>query len=326
MAKSKVSRPQSSSQSSPRSVSSSEAFGRAVDGLRRSPGDFQAVSGRWLLGALGLLLVAGLVCAWGTLCLLYWQGSWQLLYHPKTAITRTPAGVGLPFESVKFAATETGVNRLTGWWIPAEGARFTVLYLHGADGNLSDTVEALTGLHAQGLSVFAIDYRGYGSSQSAQPSENRPSERQLRQDAEWGLTWLTLTQQVRAKTVVVAGTGLGADLAAQLAGDHPEVAGVLLDDPLEDAAGVIFADSRSRLVPAHWLVQDRWNLNAAAGSLNVPSLWLFARKADSGATAAPAAYEAVRKDKSAAWLSSPSTTDPHFGAILTRWLDDLPAR
>ncbi len=326
MSKSKASRSRPLPQGSPAAASSSEAFTRAVEGLRHSPAEFQAVSGRWLLGALGLLLGLGFACAWGTLCLLYWQGSWQLLYHPKPEMKQTPGAQGLPFEAIRFAATETGVNRLTGWWIPSEAARFTVLYLHGADGNLSDTVDSLAALHAQSLNVFAIDYRGYGQSQSTQPTENRPTEKRLRQDAEWALTWLTVTRQIRAANVIVVGSGLGANLAAELAADHPELAGIVLDQPLEDATSAVFADPRSRLVPAHWLVQDRWDLKASAGSLHLPSLWLFARNAAKGSNIAPAAYQAVSKDKSAAWLNSPAVADPYFAETVTRWLDDLPAR
>src|SRR5271154_2695056 len=123
------------------------AFEKAMHEMRHSPSAFPNVSARWLLKALAVTLGAIMLLAWLTLCLLYWQGSWQLLYHPKAAITRTPASAGLNYEPVRFATTETGATQLTGWWIPNQDARFTVLYLHGADGNLSDTVDTLTALH-----------------------------------------------------------------------------------------------------------------------------------------------------------------------------------
>src|SRR5580704_13948903 len=96
------------------------------------------VSGSWLLKSLGLSFAGAVLCAWGTLCLLFWQGSWQLLYHPSAMVTRTPAAAGLAFEQIGFAATETGKLQLEGWWIPAaslnsaapisaSGARRTVL-------------------------------------------------------------------------------------------------------------------------------------------------------------------------------------------------------
>jgi pimeloyl-ACP methyl ester carboxylesterase len=286
--------------------------------MRQTPGEFPNVSVRWLLGAAAFALVAAIGCAWLTLCLLYWQGSWQLLYHPQAAISRTPASLGIPYEPIRFAVTETGTPQLTGWWIPDAGSRFTLLYLHGSDGNLSDTVDTLAALRKQNLNIFAIDYRGYGQSQPV-----RPSESHLRQDAEWALDWLTQTRKIPAKSIVVCGTGVGANLAAELAGSHGELAGVILDQPLQDPLAPVFNDPRSKLVPAHWLVPNGYDLTAAATSLRVPSLWLFAVPPQARPAQTPTAYEAVQKQKTAAWLKSPITADPNFAETLHRWLDDL---
>jgi pimeloyl-ACP methyl ester carboxylesterase len=187
------------------------------------------------------------------------------LYHPRPTIGRTPASIGLSFESIKFATTETGQTQLTGWWIPSSDSRFTVLYLHGADGNLSDTLEMLAALHKQNLNVFAVDYREYGQSRPIQ-SGAHPNEKQLHQDAEWALTWLTLTRQIPPKQVILFGSDLGANLAAELAADHSELAGLVLDRARQDPMAQVFSDGRSRLVPAHWMVKDRYDLSAASAS------------------------------------------------------------
>jgi len=308
--------------------SGNSAFQRAIVDLQKPASAYPNISGRWLLAAGAIALVAALACAWLTLCLLYWQGNWQLLYHPKAAIGRTPASVGLAYEPVRFAATETGTPQLTGWWIlPASsassfGSRFMVLYLHGADGNLSDTVDALAALHREDVPVFAFDYRGYGQSQTG-----RPSETQLRQDNEWALNWLTLTKHIPAKTIVVYGSGLGARLAAELAADHSELAGVVLDQPYPDPMAQVFGDSRSKLVPAHWIVADRYDLNSFARRLRLPSLWLLANPSPSGPAHLPGnlpdAYVADPALKSVVWLNSPATADKNFAESLRRWLDDL---
>jgi len=78
----------------------------------------QAVSARWLLTAYAVRLppsAAAALCAWGALCLLFWQGGWQLLYHPAAAVANTPANVGLAFEAVAFGVTEDGTPLLRGW-------------------------------------------------------------------------------------------------------------------------------------------------------------------------------------------------------------------
>ena len=321
MSPTKPSRPkraQSSSTQAHRSQRSPSAFERAMQDLHQKPGEFPNISARWLLGAAGIVLLAAAVLAWFALCLLYWQGSWQLLYHPRTAILRTPASLGLTYEPVRFAATETGATQLTGWWLPGADARFTVLYLHGADGNLSDTVDTLAALHNAGLAVFAIDYRGYGQSR---PS--RPSEKQFRQDAEWALSWLTVTSHIPAKTIVVYGSNLGANLAAEFAADHSELAGVILEQPLQNAMIPVLNDSRSRLVPAHWLVSDRYDLNSASATLRIPSLWLITQPSANLPADPPAAYQAVASKKTGLWLKPPIQADPNFAASLHRWLDDL---
>jgi pimeloyl-ACP methyl ester carboxylesterase len=304
------------------------AFEKALNDMRNQPPSaYPHVSLRWLMGAAGVVLLGAVTLAWMALCLLYWQGSWQLLYHPKAAISRTPDSVGIPFQKVSFAATETGKTQLTGWWIPAglsldPPTRFTVLYLHGADGNLSDSVDSLAALHGQGLPIFAVDYRGYGQSE-ALLSRGRPNEKQLRQDAEWSLTWLTVTRQIPPAHILVIGSGLGANLAAELAADHNELAGVILDQPQQTPMNPVFQDSRSRLVPAHWLVTDRYDLNGPAARLQIPSLWLMSEPAGRGRAEAPDAFEATHARKSVVWLTSPAFADAQFAGTLRRWLDDL---
>src|ERR1700722_7981482 len=229
------------------------------------------VSAKWLFTA-GLMSLAGaLVCAWGTLCVLFWQGSWQLLYHPTSTVTRTPASLNLPFESVGFATDAAGEPQLRGWWVPAApAARYTVIYFHGADGNLGDSVDTVARLHAAGLNVFAFDYRGYGQSHFAHPSEVRWHE-----DADSALAYLTGTRHISSSAIVLAGKDLGANLAVEFAARHADLAGVVLEEPLESPTAAIFNDGRARLVPAHLLVRDRWQTTCDAGIVLIPSLWFY---------------------------------------------------
>jgi uncharacterized protein len=286
------------------------------------------VSGRWLLMAAGATLAAAAACAWLTLCILYWQGSWQLLYHPTSVVARTPASVGLAFDPVAFAATEDGEPVLKGWWIPAapgaDYSRYTVLYLHGQTGNLGDCVDGLAALHVAGVNILAFDYRGYGQSLFAHPSEAR-----WRQDAEWALEYLTATRHVPAGAIVVEGSALGANLALEIAATHPELAGVVVESPVAYPVDAIFNDPRSRLVPAHLLVRDRFNADPAAAALRIPSLWLIAppsAKADPETNAHPQGYDRVAAPKMIVWLTTASQPDQQFLNVWSRWLDDLPNR
>jgi uncharacterized protein len=282
------------------------------------------VSGRWLLAALGLSIAAAALCAWGVLCLLFWQGSWQLLYHPKSAVTHTPADVGLNYEQVEFATTDAGVPQLKGWLIPAaDGAsyrRFTVVYMHGQDGNLGDTVGPLARLHSIGLNILAFDYRGYGQSQFV-----RPNEANLRADANSALQYLIQTRHVNPAAIVLYGTGLGANLAFEVAAQHASLAGVVVDSPENEPMAAVFNDARARLVPAHLLNHDRYDLSSAAGDLRIPVLWLMRQETGGqiSETKEPAAYQRVASHKMLVWLNGPGNANNQYTAALSRWLDSL---
>jgi pimeloyl-ACP methyl ester carboxylesterase len=279
---------------------------------------FPNVSPRWLLGAAAIALVVALGCAWLTLCLLFWQGSWQLLYHPKIDITRTPATAGLSYESIHFASTETGTPQLSGWWLPVSGAKYTVLYLHGADGNLSDSVDTIAAMHRQNLSVFAFDYRGYGQSLRA-----KPSEKHVRQDADWAIAYLTQTRHIPIDSIILYGSGLGANLAAEVTATHDALAGVVLEQPQQDPLAPIFDDSRSRMVPAHWIVSDRYDLAEATQALRVSSLWFVAQPSDGKPVRPPQAYQKAAGKRTVVTLTAPVESDPNYSIQLKRWLDDL---
>jgi len=290
------------------------ATAQAGRGARTPP---PTVSGRWLLTAVMLSVVAAAFCGWGALCLLFWQGSWQLLYHPSSAITRTPASAGLAFDPVGFATTEAAEQRLKGWWIPAgpeaKYGRFTVLYLHGQDGNLSDSIETLSALHKVGLNVFAFDYRGYGQSQF-----QRPSEARWREDADWAIRYLTETRHVAAGSIVLDGRDLGANLALEVAAAHPELAGVVLESPLEEPMNAIFNDSRAHMVPAHLLVRDRFDSVRAAAQLKIPSMWIYPAK-NPPHRLNPEPYQVVTAVHMLVWQYEAGDEK----ASLPRWLDDL---
>jgi pimeloyl-ACP methyl ester carboxylesterase len=312
---------------SPDAVSPSAPVSAGMQAAEMPP----LVSGRWILAALGGTLLAAALCAWCTLCVLFYQGSWQLLYHPTATVAQTPAGVGLAFEAIRFASDDAGQPRLSGWWIPASHDanfdaltarfnRYTVLYLHGRDGNLSNTLDTLAMLHEAGVNVLAFDYRGYGQSQFA-----RPSEAHWRDDAGWAINYLTGTRHVAAGSIVLYGDELGANLALEVAARHPELAGVVLQQPIIDPATEIFSDPRASLVPARLLMRDRFDLKAAAAKLGVASLWLeqAANPGQQGQAPNTDAYARVAAAKKLGWLRQGPKTEGDCLNALVSWLDGL---
>lgn len=286
----------------------------------------------WLAKAVGLSLVAALLCGYATLCLLFYQGEWQLILHPSRIVDRTPASAGLGYQDVHFDAADSGQPRLTAWWIPEEPqagfqpryAAFTVLYLHDGSGSLSNTVPTLALLHRAGLNVFAIDYRGFGASSSSA----HPSEALMVQDAAAALEYLTSTLHIPTRDIIPYGVGLGASLAVRLARDHADLPAVILDNPDPDPASTAAAVKPSRVIPVRLLYGNSFDIAKPISGLATPKLLI-----SGGANATDANRDLAQMQSLFQRAASPrfavtlarTDSDADYQAALGRFLDQYPA-
>src|SRR5687768_16517688 len=103
------------------------------------------------MATLGSVLITVTV-AYLAICALLWFFQERMLFLPGIpgrAVETTPQAAGLRFEEVAIP-TPDGL-RLHGWWVPAPGARHTLLHLHGNAGNISHRLELLQIFHALGV-------------------------------------------------------------------------------------------------------------------------------------------------------------------------------
>ena len=294
---------------------------------RRIPPDVreqpEVVDPIWLLKAIGVTILAALVCGYLTLCLLFYQGQWQLVLHPSRT-TPPPATVGgVTFQSIHFGVDESAEPQLTGWFIPAgtaaRYAAYTVLYLPSGDGSLADSVSTLAALHATGLNVFAFDYRGYGHS-----APTRPNQARMTADASSAWQYLTVSRGLAASKIVPYGSGVGAALAAKLANDHPEVPAVVLNDPLPDVIQTVLADPRVKWLPVRVLFHESFPITPEVVKLRTPKLFILnADVAPPAATAAAtqALTLVAATPKMTSTLHSADLGGPLYSEQITRFLD-----
>jgi fermentation-respiration switch protein FrsA (DUF1100 family) len=179
-----------------------------------------------------MAIVVPLYAVWG-LMLLFTQS--RLLYRPTRHVGHTPAKAGLEYEQVVFQSAD-GV-RLTGWYVPAKNAPFTILLCHGNGGNLMHLLDSLALFHDLGLSCFAFDYRGYGD------SAGRPTEAGTYLDAQAAYDWLLGRKRIPAPQIVLFGRSLGGSIAAHLAG-RVQAGGLVLESTFTSCA-----DIAARLFP-----------------------------------------------------------------------------
>jgi len=167
-------------------------------------------------------------------------------------------------------------QRLRAMWIEAdEPGAPAVLYLHGTLRNVFQNRPKIAAIHAAGLSVLAVDYRGWGES-----SPELPSEDSIMADAE--RAWAEFERLApQAASRVIFGHSMGSGVAVELALRHrdPPAYGALvleagmtsMPDILRDSSplGFLFVP----LVTQHFASIDK------IGAIEAPK-WFLSGSAD----------------------------------------------
>lgn len=241
-----------------------------------------AVSGKWIAWGVALTIVAAVICGWLALCLLFYQGQWQMVLHPEP-MRAVPAGTMPPYQEVRFDPGDSGQTQLFGWWIPAAAAspyaNETLVYMPDGSGSLSGRTRTLSRLHDLGRNVFTFDYRGFGNS-----AKMHPSQASMQEDAVAAISYLTETRHVPPSKIAIYGSGSGAVAAAYAATQQQAICCLVLDNARPDLLSVFQADSRTRMIPMRMLLRDEFNLMPLVEQSQQPKL-IFASsgtKTDSG--------------------------------------------
>lgn len=201
------------------------------------------------------------VAAIGGFFLFRWFERAQV-YFPSREFRASPSSLGRPYEDVYFTAGD-GV-RLNGWFFAA-GADATrsgrvVLVCHGNAGNIGDRLDLCAALLETGVSVFLLDYRGYGR------SEGRPGEEGTCLDAVAAWDWLA-GKGFAPGRIIAYGESLGGGVAAELA-VRKEVGGLVLQSTftsVTDLGAELFP-----WLPVRWLSTIHYSTLEKLPRLHVP--------------------------------------------------------
>ncbi len=178
--------------------------------------------------------------------------------RPHRESTSAPAG----FVADAFQAKDgTTVRTLT---IRAEGATRTVVHFHNNRATIEDEVDFAQGLHACGLDVVLVEYRGYGGSGGV----GAPDEEGLYLDAEAALDRLA-ERGVGPERITLSGASLGTGVAAEMA-HRGRGSRLVLVTPYTSIPDLV--TNVAPFVPARWLIGDRFETLAKAAGIRVPTL------------------------------------------------------
>ena len=122
--------------------------------------------------------------------------------------------------------------QLSAVYLPNPASQYTIVYIHGNAEDLGDIQPVLQQLHQIGFSVFAYDYRGYGTSQG------KPSERHAYRDMETVYNYLIQQLGVAPQKIIAFGRSVGGGSAVDLAARQP-LAGLIMESSFTSAFRVV---------------------------------------------------------------------------------------
>ncbi len=143
---------------------------------------------------------------------------YPMLFPSERQAPRLPPKLRSVCRDVFFPA---GNHLLHGWFLKHQGARSTVVFHHGNEGNIENWLPFMENMYDRGFSVLMYDYEGYGR------SEGTPSMNGILKDGEAAYDFLISSGRARPEEVINLGTSLGSAVATHVAANRQSKALIL---------------------------------------------------------------------------------------------------
>jgi alpha-beta hydrolase superfamily lysophospholipase len=214
---------------------------------------------------LGAALFAGALTA-GCESLDEQQRRWIFQPNKESWWGGVQAAEGMQDVWIGFTSRESGVPvRLHALWHPADDPDAPVLlYLHGARWNVTGSAPRVRRMQQLGFSVLAVDYRGFGKSTDALPSETLAYE-----DAQAAWEWLAREHPQSRRYIF--GHSLGAAIAVHLASGVGDAQGLILEGSFPSIAAVV-GTFKWGWLPMSALITQRFDAGRSIEQVKVPVL------------------------------------------------------
>jgi uncharacterized protein len=145
-------------------------------------------------------------------------------------------------DSIKFKEINVFIEKdtLNTILIPSASkkAKTTIIYFHGAGGNVSRYVKLIMPLVKNGYQVYMIDFRGYGK------SSGKPTHLGIASDAQIILNSALTLKEIIGTKIIVYGSSMGTQIAAKIATDNQDkLSGLILDGTISSFTDIAAASA-----------------------------------------------------------------------------------
>jgi pimeloyl-ACP methyl ester carboxylesterase len=249
-----------------------------------------------------LAIVAG---AYILICAAVYVFQPRMVFFPERGLVAEPTTIGLDFGDVHID-TDDG-ERLHGWFVPGDGDK-VVLFLHGNAGNISHRLESIRIFHELGLSVLAVDYRGYGQ------SSGNMSEQGSYVDARAAFRYLRDARGFDPQRIILFGRSLGSAIAIELA-THVRPGALIAESCYTSIPDV--GARHYRLLPVRLLARIRYDSLSRVPQIYCRKLFIHSRNDEMlplslarrlfEAAADPKTFMEISGDHNSGFITSGST-------------------
>lgn len=197
------------------------------------------------------------------------QGEWIFQPSNRSWGNGVEAAQGMQDIWIDFDSRQTGQRvRLHGLWheadTPTAGTAPVLLYLHGARWNVTGSAQRVRRMQELGFSVLAVDYRGFGKSDAAMPTESLAYE-----DARAAWDWLAA--QYPGQPRYIFGHSLGGAIAIELASRVTDESGTIVEGTFTSIPDVVNTMQWGWL-PLNGLITQRFEAIKKVGQIGSPLL------------------------------------------------------
>jgi uncharacterized protein len=215
---------------------------------------------RWIVTPLlGVALLAG--CA----ALHEKQGQWIFSPTDRTWGNTVELASGMDEAFVTFDSKETGKPTKLHLLINGnDPSKPVLLYLHGARWNVVGSAWRIERMRELGFNVVALDYRGFGKSDTDAPSEDKAYE-----DAHAAWDWMAKKYPNQPR--LIFGHSLGGAIAIDLASKVSDERGTLVEGTFTSIPDV-FTMLKWGWLPIGWMISQRFDSEKKVAKIGSPLL------------------------------------------------------
>lgn len=172
----------------------------------------------------------------------------------------------LDYERTRFGY-DFGLD-LDGVWMPQQSP-ITVLFIHGNRHNLTRFQEHYELFRTLGVSCFAFDFPGYGT------SSGRPSEAGLYASARAAYSHIQNTYGIKTKHITIYGCSLGGAVAIELA-QHSEAGCLITESTFTNSKEI--ARHLYPYLPIRHLLPTRFANDSKIPRISIPKLFIHGQQ------------------------------------------------